>query len=85
MIRQHGMTGRLLPGILPSLLLGLASSAAGELLGYALGAGHASEDTVDLDMNRWRYVTDREKEELWSGQLLQFSHDPPLPGQKATL
>jgi hypothetical protein len=85
MVRRHGWQGELLPGMLPSLLTGLVSSALGECLGYAFGLGHAATNTVDLDVNRWRYVTAGEKAELWSGQLLRFSNEPPQPGQRATL
>lgn len=85
MIRQNGWQKELLPGVLPSLLMGLVASATGELAGYATGVGRAAEESVDLDMNRWRYITDEEKAELWSGKTLQFSLDPPRPGQHATI
>ena len=85
MIRKHGWQQDLLPGILPSFLMGLVSSAAGEMIGYAFGVGRSAEHSVDLDMNRWRYITDDEKQELWSGKLVRFSANPPMPGQKATL
>lgn len=85
MIRRHGWQKDLLPGILPSLLMGLLSSALGEMTGYAAGVGSAAEDSVDLDMNRWRYITQAEKEELWSDKLVKFSPNPPMPGHKATL
>lgn len=84
MVRRHGWQGELLPRMLPSLLAGLLCSAFGEFLGYALGAGQAARNTVDLDVNRWRYITDEEKAELWSGRLLQFSDRPPRPGKSAT-
>jgi hypothetical protein len=84
MVRRHGWQRELLPGMLPSLFVGLLSSALGEMAGYAFGAGRAARDTVDLDMNRWRYITDAEKAELWSGKVLQFSNLPPRPGQGAT-
>jgi len=85
MIRQNGWQKELLPGALPALLTGLVASAAGELTGYATGTGRAAEESVDLDMNRWRYITDEEKAELWSGKMLRFSADPPRPGQRATV
>lgn len=83
LMRRHGWSRELLPGVLPSLLLGLGAGAFGEFTGYLFGIGHAAEDTVDLDMNRWRYITSAEKAELWSGRLLQFSLLPPRPGHRA--
>jgi hypothetical protein len=85
MIRRHGWQKDLLPGILPSLTMGLLSSAFGEMTGYALGVGRAAEDSVDLDINRWRYITEAEKQEIWSGKLVRFSANPPMPGQQATI
>lgn len=83
MVRRHGWQGELLPGMLPSLIAALLSSAFGEFLGYAFGTGQAARNTVDLDVNRWRYITDGEKAELCSGRVLQFSDHPPRPGQSA--
>lgn len=85
MVRRNGWAGQLLPGMLPSLLAGLAASAWGEFLGYVAGAGNADEGSVDLDMNRWRYITDDEKRQLWSGKRVRFSLEPPVPGKSAVL
>ena len=46
--RRHG----LLPRVLPPLLLGLAVSAAGELLGYAAGPGSSGRRIVDVEFHR---------------------------------
>ncbi len=83
MVRRHGWAGQLLPGMLPSLLAGLVASAWGELLGYTMGPGGAAEGSVDLDMNRWRYITEAEKQELWSGNRVHFSSERPTPGESA--
>jgi len=85
MIRKNDLQKDLLPGILPPLLAGLIAGAAGECAGYATGRGQAAEKSVDLDMNRWRYITDGEKAVLWSGKMLRFSPDPPRPGKRAEL
>lgn len=42
--------------VLPALLLGLAVSAAGEMIGYCWGAGDAVERRWDLEFHRARYV-----------------------------
>jgi len=52
---------RLQPGppaaVWPVLLLGLGVSAAGEMVGYVLGAGDAVERRCDLEFHRARYLT----------------------------
>jgi len=40
----------------PVILLGLGVSACGELVGYASGAGRASQRLTDLEFHRLRYV-----------------------------
>lgn len=64
-IRELGWTGRLLPGVLPWLALGLTVSAAGELMGTLFGLGLTPERTVDVDFRRDRYVSDEEREAIW--------------------
>ena len=85
MIRKNELQKDLLPGIVPPLLAGLLASAAGECAGYATGIGRAAEESVDLDMNRWRYVMDEDKAMLWSGKMLRFSPEPSRPGKRAEL
>lgn len=52
---------RLQPGppaaVWPVLFLGLGLSAAGEMVGYVLGAGDAVERRCDLEFHRARYLT----------------------------
>jgi hypothetical protein len=42
----------------PVLLVGLAISAAGEMIGYALGAGDAIERLCDLEFHRVRHLSE---------------------------
>jgi GT2 family glycosyltransferase len=42
-IQRSGKSRDLLPGIIPPLLLGLATSALGELVGYVIGPGNARD------------------------------------------
>lgn len=80
-MRELGWLGDLVPGVLPSLGLGLGASALGELLGYALGAGSSPTMTLDLDFRRFRFVSARERETIWCGRNVAFRADPPRPGR----
>lgn len=51
-VRKSAARWNLLPGVLPPLLLGLAVSAAGEMLGYAFGIGPAARRIVDVEFHR---------------------------------
>jgi len=51
-LRRSGRPRDLLPGILPALIVGLVVSAVGEMMGYALGAGHASQQLCALEFHR---------------------------------
>lgn len=51
-LRRSGWARPLLPGILPALITGLVVSAVGEMIGYALGAGHASQRLCVLEFHR---------------------------------
>lgn len=50
--REHG----LLPRLIPALLLGLVAHALGEIAGYALGAGRASELKSLMEVDRPKYL-----------------------------
>jgi len=65
--------------------VGLVAGSFGEMMGYAFGVGNTEETSLDLDVHRWRYVIDADREDLWSGQTVSFSPDPPRPGQPAVL
>jgi hypothetical protein len=55
------------------------------MMGYAFGVGKTEETSLDLDVHRWRYVVDADREDLWSGREVNFSPDPPRPGQPAVV
>lgn len=56
-IRRSGYWGRLLPQILPALIVGLVVSAAGALVGYAFGIGDAEQHLSHFESYRLRHVT----------------------------
>lgn len=60
-IRRTGRQRELLPRMIPALILGLAAHAIGEMAGYARGIGDASERKSNLEFNRYRYVTERDR------------------------
>ncbi len=70
---EFGWVGRLLPGILPSLAIGLTVSAAGEFMGCLFGLGDAANRTLDLDFRRDRFVSDEERSAIWGDDLVSFS------------
>ncbi|MGH9383477.1 MAG: glycosyltransferase [Vicinamibacterales bacterium] len=78
-MRECGWLSALLPGILPSLFLALAASAAGEFMGYAFGMGDAATKTVDLDIRRDRFVHQDERDAIWGERLAAFPAGPPTP------
>jgi glycosyltransferase involved in cell wall biosynthesis len=41
--------------ILPALILGLSLDAAGQMIGYLLGAGHATSNMIEMEFHRDRY------------------------------
>jgi hypothetical protein len=65
-IKRTGRTAELVPRILPALAVGLAVSAAGELTGYALGAGRAQRVVGEMELHRMPHVA-------WKDEL-------PVPG-----
>jgi Glycosyl transferase family 2 len=66
-IRQSSRGSELLPRILPPLITGLIASALGEMIGYAIGAGGASERLAKMEIDKVRYVTERDRQslEIW--------------------
>jgi Glycosyl transferase family 2 len=55
-IHRTGKQRDLLPMILPAVLIGLAAAATGEMFGYALGAGAASQGKWNLEFHRYRHL-----------------------------
>lgn len=53
-IRRSAARWRLLPGVLPPLLLGLAVNTLGEMLGYTLGFASASQRVTEVEFHRER-------------------------------
>ncbi|HET6639055.1 MAG TPA: hypothetical protein VFH82_09775 [Gemmatimonadota bacterium] len=60
-IRRSGLERSLLVRMLPSMLMGLASASAGELVGYVWGKGDASRRRVTFELERMRYVTELDR------------------------
>ncbi len=67
--RRHEM----LPRIVPALIVGLAASALGEMIGYAFGAGGAVEKLAKMELHKVHYVTE------WDRRTLDAL--PPRPGE----
>lgn len=65
-IRRAGLHRRLLPRIVPVLVLSLLVSAAGEMIGYAAGAGRSWSVVYRLELHKLRFVSDRERQEILS-------------------
>jgi hypothetical protein len=63
-ITRAGLRRRLLPRILPALTISLLVSAAGEMFGYAAGAGHAWSFVFRLELYKLRFVSAREREAI---------------------
>ncbi len=63
-VRRPGRPHDLLPRALPALLFGLALAGAGQVVGYAFGAGDAIERMADFEFHRDRHVTERDRQAL---------------------
>ena len=57
-VRRSGLTRRLLPGILPSLTLGLIAASFGEMMGYSLGKGDSSQKRITFELERFRHLAE---------------------------
>ena len=60
-IRRYGLQRKLLLRMLPSMLMGLASASAGELVGYVFGKGDSSRRRVTFELERMSHVTERDR------------------------
>ena len=64
---KPGRPRRLLPKVLPALVVGLLFDGAGECAGYALGAGDAMATLSDMEFHRERYLAARDRREPAQG------------------
>ncbi|MDT5262253.1 MAG: hypothetical protein QOC61_1257 [Acidobacteriota bacterium] len=60
---KPGRPRRLLPRLLPALFVGLLFDGAGEMTGYAFGAGRAMAKLSDMEFHRERYMAESERRE----------------------
>ena len=60
-IRRAGLGRKLLPGVLPSLILGLAAAAVGELVGYSVGKGDSSQKRITFELERLRHTSEKDR------------------------
>jgi hypothetical protein len=60
---RPGRPRRLLPRLLPALMVGLIFDGAGEMTGYALGPGRAMAILSDMEFHRERYLAVPDKRE----------------------
>lgn len=60
-LRRPGRPYYLLPRVLPALVVGLALDGAGEMVGYILGAGDASQRLSDFEFHRYRYLSEEDR------------------------
>ena len=68
-LRRRGLARRLLPTILPTLAIGLIAGAAGELLGFSIGAGDSPRRRLTFELDRLSHVNDRDRRELLDGGI----------------
>jgi len=66
-LSKPGRPRRLMPKVLPALFAGLAFDGAGELAGYAFGAGDAMRKLSDMEFHRGRYMAARDRRETTAG------------------
>lgn len=66
-IRRSGLQRKLVLRMLPSMLLGLASAAAGEVTGYVFGKGDASQRRVTFELERLKHVSERDRRQAAGG------------------
>jgi hypothetical protein len=60
-IKRCGRSRDLLPGVLPSLILGLIITATGQMVGYAFGAGSAHKRLCHIELHKVLHVAERER------------------------
>ncbi len=60
-IRRTALKSKLLPSILPALIMGLISHSLGEFTGYAFGVGEAPKRKLTFELNRYRHVKEQDR------------------------
>ncbi len=60
-LRRPGRARHLMPQVLPLLFAGLLVDGAGEMIGYAFGAGNAMRRLSDMEFHRERYLTKHDR------------------------
>ncbi|HVF49493.1 MAG TPA: hypothetical protein VNA19_05375 [Pyrinomonadaceae bacterium] len=65
-MRAPGRPRHLLPRVLPALAVGLVADGAGELVGYACGAGGAMAKLSDMEFHRERYLAPNERRRVFA-------------------
>ena len=68
-IRRAGLQRRLLPRILPSLVLSLIVNAAGEMMGYAAGAGRSWDAVYHHELYKLEYIRPSERDAILNGSI----------------
>jgi hypothetical protein len=63
-LQRPGRPRHLLPTVLPLMTLALMADAAGEIAGYALGAGDSQRRLAGYEFDRWRYLTTEDRRSL---------------------
>lgn len=71
-LSKPGRPRQLLPRVLPALFALLVFDGAGELVGYALGAGGSMRKLSDMEFHRGRYMAARDRRET-SPELAEVS------------
>ena len=60
-LRRPGRPSELWPRVLPALTVGLALDAAGQMIGYAFGAGDANQKLSHFEFHRVHHLARRER------------------------
>lgn len=74
-IRRAGLQHRLLPRILPTLVLSLIVNAAGEMMGYAAGAGRSWEAVYHHELYKMEYISPPERDAILNGSIIASPAD----------
>lgn len=61
-LRRPGRPQKILPCVLPSLVIGLVLDGIGEMIGYGFGIGDAVEKLTDMEFHRERRMNRRDRE-----------------------